>query len=563
MRAAIRHQRTGLRRSSWRSLALALVVYVAVALPAGIQRRWVLNPDGISYIQLATHLAEGRFADSVSGYWSPLLIWSLAPLRYLGVDGPIAARLVLGVWGAVCVVAAWAFLRRFARLSWRWEALVLALVALTTAIWTTEFICPDTLLAATLLAYITSALSPRLLRRPSTQLAAGMLGSVTYLAKAYGLPFFLAHFTFTLVLRGCARRRPGTWKTVAGAWATGLLGFFLIAGPWIAVLSHHYGKLTFSTTARIAHTVVGPPGEIRAHPLHLLYHVPPGRLSSWEAPECMEYHPWSPFESWAYFRYQLEQMNRTRVRILENMRAFDVFGLSLAGFFLFPLAALAGRRRLYAVRYIWLLGTVGIYAGGFLPVYYSNRYLMPLIWSLCCIQFFVAWFMLRRQLGLWRPRPSRRTRWIWGLLTVLCVWSFASVPGGHARRAIWPPEYKRHPTWTPWDGAEQLRRLGCRGPMAVTSRKDWPLGLYLSYCWGQPFAGVATAKTVEQVRALLEEYHIQTLVVTLSWRHSKTWLDGTQVRWKQAAVIRRGAAGPIYVFVPEPAGAPSTRAAPE
>ena len=45
--------------------------------------------------------------------------------------------------------------------------------------------------------------------------------------------------------------------------------------PWIGVLSAHYGEFTFSTSARVARAIAGPPDTARYHPTMRTLHTPP------------------------------------------------------------------------------------------------------------------------------------------------------------------------------------------------------------------------------------------------------------------------------------------------
>src|SRR4051812_44060233 len=84
-----------------RVLAAPLLMYSVLAgsvLPRQLDR---MNPDAVAYVRRALYLSQGDFKSSVSGYWSPMISWSIAPLLKMGVDGLHAARFVLFGWGMV------------------------------------------------------------------------------------------------------------------------------------------------------------------------------------------------------------------------------------------------------------------------------------------------------------------------------------------------------------------------------------------------------------------------------------------------------------------------------
>jgi hypothetical protein len=69
-----------------------------------------------------------------------------------------------------------------------------------------------------------------------------------------------------------------------------VVGFLIVAGPWIGILSYKYKRLVFSTTGPITHAIVGPPDMLRDDPEHLHFYKPePGRISTSEDPTYLPY----------------------------------------------------------------------------------------------------------------------------------------------------------------------------------------------------------------------------------------------------------------------------------
>ena len=84
-------------RKLWRAAtAAAVVLYLLAAVHLAILSRDQINPDGISYIQVARNCAAGRFDLAVNSYWGPLLSWILVPFVWLGWDLQLVVK-VLGV----------------------------------------------------------------------------------------------------------------------------------------------------------------------------------------------------------------------------------------------------------------------------------------------------------------------------------------------------------------------------------------------------------------------------------------------------------------------------------
>ncbi len=107
-------------------------------------------------------------------------------------------------------------------------------------------------------------------------------------------------------------------------------GFLLIAGPWIAALSYHYGRPVFSTIGPIQHAIVGPPDMYRDHPDHLHFYPPePGRITTSEDPTNLPYNYWSPIESKEYAWHQLKLIYHNGRLILHYLAQFDWLCLGL------------------------------------------------------------------------------------------------------------------------------------------------------------------------------------------------------------------------------------------
>ena len=240
------------------TLAVPLITYVVLVAWQAYRMRDEMNPDAVSYIRNAQYLAEGRFADSVSGHWSPLISWCIAPFLYFGVDGLYAARIVLAVWGGLFMVASYVFMRRFVRCAMWLQLVALALIAIAAVRAATYVITPDLLLFTVLSAYFAVVVSPRFLKRKRLQVLSGLLGGIAYLAKYYALPFFVVHFTFVVALHWWVGRRSTPLRTAALSWGRGLVIFLAVSAPWIGVLSSKYGKPTFSISGGMAHALVGP-----------------------------------------------------------------------------------------------------------------------------------------------------------------------------------------------------------------------------------------------------------------------------------------------------------------
>ncbi len=530
------------RRHSLWGLVVALALYLGLGIPAALAQLNQINLDAVAYFRHALYLSQGDFATSVSGYWSPLLTWCLAPFIGLGMDSVAAARLVLGLWGMALVIVSWLFLRKFAAIHPAMQFVILVLIALQAIGWSVGIIAPDVILSTLLLAYGTCTVSPGFATNRRLQIIAGLLAALAYLAKSYALPFFLAHHSFVVILHWWKERI--SWQAAAKMWLTGFLAFLVLAGPWIVVLSVKYGHLTFSTVGRVAHSIVGPPDMPRGHPNEQLRDPPEGRVTVWEVPEVLPYNHWSPFQSMSYFKHQAALIVDNATRIIRTINEFDWFhslpgGLLLVALFLW---ALEGRR--FGFQGFWIFGTVGIYAGGFLPIHYEARYLNPMVYPLCVVYFFLGLDHARKT--FWsRENQTRLADCASAALTAVVILSFL-YPAFHEAGTL-----IRKPSSSLWRRvADRLERDQDRGAIAATSNLKL-VGTFAAYEADRQFAGVISGASVEEIEESLARHRVTVILAPPYWeladhfRARAPWrLDTALTGGKQRVEIYRREPGP-------------------
>ena len=540
----------GKLRSAVAGVFAALVFYAIVAGLAALAQRDQINRDAVAYIRNAAYLSQGRLLDSVSGYWSPLLSWSLAPFIYFGCDGLYASRLVLGLWGAVLVVGVAVFVGRCTALAFPWNTIVLMLVSLAAAEWTTARITPDLLLGAVAIWYFGLTARSDILLSRRTQVLAGVVGGLAYLAKSYAFPFFLTHYVFSVCVQSVLRRPNASLSQAVKAVAAGITAFAVIAGPWIGVLSSKYGRFTFSTAAAFNHFVVGPEADAGlADAFYRAQPVPPGRITVWETPDKLVYKDWSPFASSAFLMHQVKQFKMNGVEIVRSIADFDLLGV-VPGFLLLMLvirlvARQQGRASPYPAE--WSLMTVLVYAGGFLPIAFEARYIQAVLWPICCVSVFGVLLDAGRLLPT--GEHARRVISLVSLLSALCGLSFAcrfsgtfETAAGAVRSVLQFASVHRNPYR---DCGDKLVASGCVGPVAACEG-CWDEGLYVSYHASLPFLGEARGLSPAAVAKSLEETGAQVLVATSRWGLLEDFTR--QTKWE---LVGRSTAGEhlLLVFV--------------
>ncbi|MGE4143445.1 MAG: hypothetical protein AB7N76_22615 [Planctomycetota bacterium] len=367
---------------------MVLLAYCGLAALAAWASFDTINCDGICYLTRSQHLARGELLASVSGYWSPLLIWLVAPLLWLGLPALVAARVVLALGGAGLILATDRLCAR-AALRGIERGLALGLMALFAARVVGDVLTPDLLLAACLVGYSSLALHPELSERPRLALATGAAAGLAYLAKAYALPFVALHFPLTLLLRRFALGEDVPLPRLRRTALLAAAGLALVALPWVVVLSVRYSRPTWGTVGPLAHAAAGPgvvPGQVQH----------PSRVGIWgeetdpaaEARFNARYVHWSPFASRSNALHQARILWATAKAAKSVFQELDPVGLSLSALLLAPFAFLLPRDRIDPrLRFLclWVPLTSALFTSGYLLILVDWRYLAPYLTPLVVV----------------------------------------------------------------------------------------------------------------------------------------------------------------------------------
>ena len=509
------------------AVLLALTIYVPAASLAGYRNRDFLHGDVICYLRYAMYLAEGRFADSVSGAFSPLISWCTAPLLIAGVDPCYAIRIVLWFWGLLFVLAT----ARGARILVRrrlFAALALSVIAVEAAGFSAHYTSGDLPMSACLLGYCAIALSPHFPKSRRRQFLAGVVAGVAYLGKSYAFPFFLVHFPVAVGLRVGVRSRPQRWRYAAIAWALGMTGFLLVSAPWVAVLTAKYGRLTFSSLTVLAGDLSG--GLVRDF-RYELFNVPEGRITVFETWEdCMKFTDVErPFGD--RVRDAVRRGFWNAVLIRESILGYDLLALSIPGVVVSLLLAPSAKRRRQAV---FLAATVAIFVSGFLLIYWENRYTRAVFYPLLSLWCFgVAAEWLRRLQGTTTiPRWTRYAAASLLLLSYLLptVYLYSKEPlysrVGRNTREV----------------AAQLKTVGCAGPIAILPNESltYHYGLCSAFHLGLQYAGGVKGTDIHQIEKELAHYGVETLLLDPGDPRGNWFLNGTSWTLKALLIGRKG-----------------------
>jgi len=525
-------------RDSRLHLLIILAVYAVAAAVMQVQCADLLTSDGQNYLRMAVYYVQGDWDHAIFGHWSPLGAWMTVPLVAVGMVPRYAFRLMIGLWGALAVAGAWRLAGRFGMGSWLRAAATVCAAALVVEFSADHRV--DLLLTALLLFYLDAAMHERLLEGRGWAHLAGVLAGMAYLAKLYALPFFVAHFTLVVLLRGIVGKvdrqeapsaeqsaitNPQSQMAAPGftrrlflmgrAWLAGLIGFALIAAPWVGVLSARLGRLTFGTAGATSYALVGPgSGDARRRMITGLRKPPADAYNVWQDATQDVARPAdgapSPLSSVGAAVRQLRVVGENVVRIGEHLASVDEFRLALGALALTPLALLVSvRRREARFRYAALLATVGVFCGGYALVQAANARYFWFVFLVLLVAAFHYVGAVTGGLARWAPRLKSGARLLAVAGGVAAVVSFGYHPVRFAGTVLsHPPLGREHRVV-----AERLRELGVDGPLAAVGERGWWDGLHTAYYLDAKYAGAPKATAPVRIVAEMRGAEVQTLLV--------------------------------------------------
>ncbi len=462
-------------RIEWLTFAL----FAGGLVAAGWSHFWALNHDAIAYLRIASYFAQGQWDLAVSGYWGPLLSWLMVPMLKVGMSPLVSARVAMAISACVFLTGC-ASVYKSLPVAEDCRGIGLVLSALAGVVWSIQFITPDLLVGGLVCLAVGQMARADFPLRPKRAVVGGCLWGLAYLAKAVALPLGGVFMVGAGLLwaRFCPGTRRKSWMNLALA---GLV-FLMVAGPWIGVLSAKYRRITFSTTARIAHAIVGPSDQQRYHPTFRSFHHPAsGRITSWEDPSDMPYRFWSPWRSVAYAWHQVKLVVRNAVTTMVLLTTIHL----LWPVFLVVIVKSLWRERALSETVAWSLLLMAITCAAYLPSYLKvvdQRYFygtFPFLWAVGCWSCFRAsrrWSKVfpRR----WLAFSAAGT--VIPLLLVSWLLSTAGVTGGAVAHEL----------------NERLRRAGVAGPIAGSGFVGGKrVGLFVAYFLDEPWLGDQPAAT--------------------------------------------------------------------
>jgi len=480
--------------TSWVYL-IPLMIQVPLLIISSQMNPDQMNPDLVSYLLVAQHYLQGNFHLAINGYWGPLFSWLIVPVLALSRDPVLAARIVNGIGAVIYLIGGIRILRAFGFD----QIIVLAggiLTALFSIYWSTFVIEPDLLMSGLLLVGLSFTLASEKQDTGRHPFVAGLFYGAAYLTKAVALPITLLSLVSVALLRVLTRLR--SFRAATSMVGRSMVGFILMAFPWVMVLSFHYGELTFSTSGIINHALVGPHNPDRLHPTFAVFNIPEaGRITTWEDPTLFRNHPlyqlWSPFSSRVNFNHQIKLILYNARLQHFYLNQFDGTGIgvfsAILGFLLFRPWARSFQTHPWRFAVIAIASITAIYLPVYAlaPRYYLGCYpfLLSATFGLPTVLATVIQTLFGTQTSAGHPASIRNVAVI---LTTLLF--------GYGLSGPLSQSLTRGNDEAAFVMAKQVAAaLPFHGPIAAVGDKS-RVALYVAYLTEQPYYGIKVEKNV-------------------------------------------------------------------
>lgn len=353
--------------------AIAALLYIVLFVLLLPWFRYVIDTDGIAYINMAARYAGNGFTESVNGYWSPLSSWLLLPFIKAGFEPVLTAKIINGPLGLLTLISSTSLLNKFSIDSFLKKILPYTFAVLLLSFCFYELFA-DLLTAFLLSLYFNVIFKKDFISNNRQLVIAAVLGVFCYFSKAYFLPFFLLHIAIVLFFLCKNRYGKQFIKPFILKLAIAAVVFFAIVSPYIYTLSKKYGTVLISTAGKLNSTWFLAPGFNNDGAIAI---VPPYKeaVSSWDEPVFKKEKTVSAFDSKALFVKQIKLVGYNAVEFLKILLNISLFSfLILAGFLFY----LFKRKKEATIQERLLFITMLLLPAGYLLIIIEWRY----VWML-------------------------------------------------------------------------------------------------------------------------------------------------------------------------------------
>jgi hypothetical protein len=340
-----------------------------------------LNNDTLAYINLAERYAAGDWQHAINGYWSPMYSWILSLCHLMGLPLLQSCYVINFIAASLSLYILCALARRYLKHPLFYGAFSLCALMLLFH-YAMSTLTPDLLAAFFCFWFLYLVTDREFAFNSRLCWLAGIAAACAYFSKSYNfvpLNLVLASWLFIALVKKKASRCKHLFPLVK------TYGIFLfLSFLWIAILSIHEDRFTFSTAGRFNHNLVGPyysgvfptNNNLLAPAFEKAYskHTNPAHL--------LDAYDWSPFNDTRSFLHQLVLIKNATRGLFTILDSTGVKWLVLISSLLIVFVY----RKKMEITYDRSINKVGwfflCYPLLYLPLFIHDRYII------CCIILF-------------------------------------------------------------------------------------------------------------------------------------------------------------------------------
>ena len=293
-----------------------------------------IDPDGISYMNIAHLYASGDFHDAVNGYWGPLFSWLLVPFLRVKFQPLLASKVLALLIGFCTLLALRKLSYRFALNDQVRMMVFLAAIPMLLAFTFIGLSGADLLLLCTSLSYFSYIFDADYSKKATQGCIIGVLGALMFFSKSYGLYFFLVSFSLFTCISFFKSKNRQEHRNVVITTILGLLIFLILSGIWIYFISQKYQHFTISSSG--VHNMqldsIGSRGQPMLYQglLPLSY---PAAVSAWDDPTYLTIGYEKSPRLFEQLTFQFIHSARNVLQTLHYFELFSIFSLLVIAIF--------------------------------------------------------------------------------------------------------------------------------------------------------------------------------------------------------------------------------------
>lgn len=359
--------------NAWRNhnfIYIAILAYAILWFVLHPAMAYLLDSDAVAYLTIAHRVADGDFATSVNGLWSPLNSWLLVPFIKMGMDSWLAAKVLNFFFGGVVLVQAYFLFARLNFESWI-RNLLSAMLVIVICFYAYYQMFGDVLQLIFALGYVHLFVQKDFVLNRKLVITAALIMGVGFYAKSYSLVFFMVHFTALCFIAW--KKNFALRSKVLANYLIGILLAVLIVLPWSFQLQKKYREFSLTGFAgKLNMSWYINSGKTFKDDIKLL--IPPAHDDSpsfWEDPILSAGELSTPFSSDYHFKRWVLRVGHTCLIALKSALEISIFYIPIILFLLYRLY----KRKKIPAPFLSILLAVLILPLGYLAMHIETRYI--------------------------------------------------------------------------------------------------------------------------------------------------------------------------------------------